>query len=314
MHVRILMSTRDGGTWLQAQLDSFLAQTHDDWSLWVSDDGSSDRTRDILSRFAAAHPGRLAALVDGPRRGSAANFLSLLCHPDLPESCVALSDQDDVWLPGKLARAVAHLAPGAGQDTGQDTGPDTDPAGYAARSHFTDERLNRRRMSPLWTQGPSFGNALVQNVMSGHSTVLNAAAHRIVRKAGAQPVPHHDWWLYMLLCGVGARVHLDPVPVLDYRQHATNVMGSRAGARAKLARIGMLRQRRLADWIAANCDALERASDLLTPEALRTLALFRSTRALPARHRPTALRNAGVRRQDPVETRFLYGLALLGRL
>ena len=112
-HVHVLMATWNGAAHLEEQLRSFEAQTHRDWSLWVSDDGSTDATGRILADHAAAHPGRVH-LFEGPRRGSAANFLSLLAQPDLPPGVVALADQDDVWLPHRLERGLEWLARATG--------------------------------------------------------------------------------------------------------------------------------------------------------------------------------------------------------
>ena len=103
--VTIVMATRNGAAHLAEQLDSIARQTHADWSLFVSDDGSTDDTKRILADFARSHP---VTVVDGPRKGAAANFLSALCHPDLPLGTIALADQDDIWLPGKLARGLGR--------------------------------------------------------------------------------------------------------------------------------------------------------------------------------------------------------------
>ena len=73
--VRILLATRNGARYLQAQLDSYLAQDHADWALWVSDDHSSDGSWEMLEAFRAAHPDREIVLRRGPGKGSAANFL-----------------------------------------------------------------------------------------------------------------------------------------------------------------------------------------------------------------------------------------------
>ncbi len=107
--VTIVMATLNGERYLPDQLDSIARQSHRDWRLFVSDDGSTDATRAILSDFARQHP---VTVVSGPALGcAAANFLSALCHPDLPAGPVALADQDDVWLDGKLARAFRRLGP-----------------------------------------------------------------------------------------------------------------------------------------------------------------------------------------------------------
>ena len=108
-HLRIVMATWHGAAHLDEQLASIAAQSHADWSLLVSDDGSTDTTRDIVADFVRAHPGHDIALIRGPGRGSAANFLSALGH-DLPaDAWLALSDQDDIWMPDRIARAVTML-------------------------------------------------------------------------------------------------------------------------------------------------------------------------------------------------------------
>lgn len=304
-HVRILLGTYNGAAWLGAQLQSYLAQTHPDWTLWISDDGSTDGTRDIIEAFARANPGRVARVLEGPGRGSAANFLSLLCHPDLPvDGLTALSDQDDVWLPGKLARAADVL----------DAAPGAPPQGWAARFFVTDEALGRRRVSQLWPRGPSFGNALVQNVMSGHTTTLNPAALALIRRAGRQPVPHHDWWIYQLLAGAGAEIHLDPAPQLLYRQHAENHYGARWGLRAFTARYVLMRDRKAQGWVAANVAALEACAPLLTAEARACLAGYRALEGVRGRARVAAFRRLGLTRQSRLGTRMLHVAAQMGHI
>lgn len=111
--VVILLATYQGERFLAAQLDSILAQSCRDWRLVVSDDGSTDATREILRRFAAAHPDRDIELRDGPRQGGTRNFLSLL-DAVAPGEAVAWCDQDDLWLPDRLARGLAALAAARG--------------------------------------------------------------------------------------------------------------------------------------------------------------------------------------------------------
>ena len=65
-HIIVLMATCNGARYLPAQLHSLIAQTHNNWSLIVSDDGSRDATLDILHRFDRAHPGRILHLAGHP--------------------------------------------------------------------------------------------------------------------------------------------------------------------------------------------------------------------------------------------------------
>lgn len=291
--ITVLMATRNGAAHLPAQLGSIAAQTGADWQLWVSDDGSTDGTPAILADFARTHPVRV---LEGPGRGAAANFMSLLCHPDLPAGPVALADQDDIWHAGKLARAWAALE---GVDG---------PALYGAASVHVDEGgapIGASRPAP---RGPSFENALVQNVVSGHSAALNAQALDLVRRAGPLPVPFHDWWLYALLSGVGARVILDAAQVLDYRAHGANVLGPSSGLGARAARAGLVLGGQWRRWRTAQWDALRTAQGLLVPEARALLdGLDGSGPALAL-----AMRRAGLHRQGAAGTAALLALTALG--
>lgn len=302
--VTILLATWNGAAHLQEQLDSYRAQTHDAWDLWVSDDGSGDATRQILEAFRAAEaPRRAVRIVEGPRRGHAANFLSLLCHPELPAGPVALSDQDDVWLPGKLALALGAL---------KRAGP---VALYGAQSFHTDGTLRRIGRSRIPRGRPCFRNALTQNVVSGHSAVLSAEALELVRRAGVPAgVPYHDWWLYQLVSGAGGEVVIDRARVLNYRQHRLNAMGAHRGLTPRLERARQVLGRTYAGWIATNLAALDRVGGLLTPENRALVAALCAAPPRPGLARPLAFRRLGLHRQTRLTTASLYLAAALGRV
>lgn len=260
--VTILMATRNGADFLPDQLASLAAQTDRNWQLWVSDDGSTDATRDMLAQFARSHPLRV---LEGPRRGAAQNFMALLTHPELPVGPVAFADQDDVWLAGKLARARRSLA----------LVPPDRPALYAAESILVDADLRTLARSRPPGIAPGFGNALVQNLFSGHTMVLNAAAVALARRAGLPAgLRFHDWWLYQLIAGAGGHLGLDPRPVTLYRQHGHNVLGAAQGTRAAIHR---LRHLIGGDWGNAMRDharALQQLGGLMTPQARGLIDAF----------------------------------------
>ena len=108
--IAILLSTYNGARFLQAQLNSFLAQTHEDWALHWRDDGSTDETVEIMRGFAAkVGPERcIESPSSGPHLGASPSFLTLL-RENMHADAVAFSDQDDVWLPEKLAAALEML-------------------------------------------------------------------------------------------------------------------------------------------------------------------------------------------------------------
>ena len=297
--VAILMCTRDGAAHLPAQLASLAAQTHADWELWVSDDGSRDGTRDLLARFGQAHPVRV---VDGPRRGAAANFVHLATRPELPEGRpVAFADQDDVWRPDKLARGLARLAATA---NGR-------PALYAARVAVVDDGGRRLGRTPPPPPGLGLGDLLAWNPAGGHTTILDPDAAALVRAAGRVEVPHHDWWFALLVAAAGGRLELEDAEVLDYRQHGANAMGAAAGAAARLSRLRGLLDGSLGRWIDANARALLACGAPLTP---RARAAAEDLLGADGPHgRLAAFRRHGLRRRTRAETAALYLAAAAGR-
>ena len=301
--ITILLCTWNGVPHLGAQLESYLAQTGVAWDLWVSDDGSTDGTRAVLERFRDAHgTQRRIMLVDGPGQGGPANYLTLIGRQDLPPGPVALSDQDDVWMPHKLARAQAGLARAGAV------------AVYGAQSLHTDAALAVIGRSRPPHGRPGFAHALVQNVVSGHSLALSAGARALAARAGVPAgVPYHDWWLYQLIAGAGGDVLIDAEAVLYYRQHHGNAMGAHQGRRATLARLRRILRRDYGDWIATNTTALAGIERLLTPDNRRLLAAFGALpKAGPAR--AMGLARLGIHRQGWAATAGLWLAAGLGRV
>ena len=283
-HVTLLMGTRNGAGHLRSQLASLAAQDHPHWSLWISDDGSTDATGDLLQAFAATCRNPVV-LLRGPQKGLAANYLGLLCHPDLPPGPVAFADQDDIWLPTHLSRGLTALA------------QPSDTTGQAYVPHRLLLRTGQMPRPMPWrvVRQPGFRNALVESLLAGSGLMLDAAAVRLARRAGPVDVPFWDWWLYLLLSGSGAALHHDSYPGLLYRAHAGNALGPRQGSRAALWRITRLMDGTYRRWIDANLAALEPHSDLLTPDSQEDL---RSVLPLSPRTRLRRLSGHRQWRQD----------------
>lgn len=304
--VTILMAVRNGAAHLPAQLDSLVAQTHSDWSLVASDDGSRDDSRAILQRFATDQAAHHPVLVtDGPGQGFVRNFLSLLARPDL-SGPVALSDQDDIWLPHKLQRALAQLS----------AVPPGQPALYCSRRVNWWPESDRRHLSRRYARPPAFANALVENIAPGNTIVLNAAAVALARTtaASAMDVPFHDWWLYLLISGVGGQVIHDPEPGLLYRQHARNVLGQGEGFRAGLAVKQEVLRGSYATRIERNLQALDRIAEQLTPQNRQQLHAFQQARKAGIFARLARIRRAGVYRQNFLARFGFWGAVCFGRV
>lgn len=295
----------NGAEHLTAQLDSIARQDHEDWRLIVSDDGSSDEGPAMVREFAARHPAGRVRLVDGPRGGATRNFLSMMALPEAGEF-LALADQDDVWRPDKLSRALAALAarPQAGL--------------YGARTTICDENLVPLAPARHFRGPFNFRNALVQAVTAGNTCVLTPAAIRVAARAAPAAmevgVESHDWWLYQIISGAGMGVIRDDAEVLFYRQHGDNLKGRNDTLPAMTARLAQLFEGSYGAWLQANVAALRDARDLLAPENQALLAGFDQALSQPGWRTVRTFARLRLRRQTWAGTAALYAAALVGRL
>ena len=300
-HIAILLATYNGARFVERQLTSFTEQSHDNWSLWISDDGSDDDTLPIIEAWQAANPGARVNLRKGPGRGAAQNFMSLLQASDIEADYYAFADQDDVWFADKLARALNRLPQGE------------HPCLYGARTMVTD--MDLREIAPSVLKGTKLGfsNALVQNFAAGNTMVFNRAARDLVpRGAAAHNIVATDWLMYMLVSGAGGEVVFDPEPCLYYRQHDRNEIGYNAHLSAKMRRVAAVLQGRFSQWSAANLAVLREAR--LTPDNARILDAFTEARQASGMTAVTLLKQSGVLREGAMATRALYLAAFLGRI
>ncbi len=216
--VAILLSTHNGAPFLAAQLHSLLAQTHRAWVLYWRDDGSSDSTRAVVTSFLRTlGPGRFVEVESEGRVGGTESFLRLLRVAHAAGHCaVAFADQDDVWLPEKLARGVAAL----------EGVPEGVPALYCGRQVLVDARLRHIALSLALRRKPAFLAALTQNIATGCTMMLNRIAVGLIGGSLPPAATIHDWWCYLVVSAAGGSVLADDEPVVLYRQHDGNAVGA----------------------------------------------------------------------------------------
>ena len=280
-----------GQRYLREQLDSIVCQTHQNWTIWISDDGSSDDTHAILNEYRAKLGESQLYIYEGPADGFAANFLSLACKASITADYYAFADQDDIWYPDKLARAIQHLQ----------TVPNHLPALYCGRTRCVDADNNDIGFSPLYTKRPRFTNALVQSIAGGNTMMFNNAARRILRKAGPDvKVVSHDWWAYMVVSGCGGHVVYDQTPRVRYRQHDNNLIGSKSDWSVGMTRLRMLFWGRFKNWNDINLAALHTMREHLTPENKLSLDEFSKARASHFLARQVGLMRSGIHRQTMI--------------
>lgn len=209
-NVEVLLSTYNGCRYLPELLESVRGQDYPHVSLSVRDDGSADNTVGLLEQLLARH--RDSRLVAGTNLGAAKSFMTLLRTVNPVTRYAAFCDQDDVWLPDKLTVAVDKL------DGLQF------PALYCGAVRLVNEVLVDIKVHRRCVRGPSFENALVENIATGCTIVLNRPAIELLASRLPERLLMHDAWCYLVLAGCGHIVY-DPEPHVLYRLHGSNSIG-----------------------------------------------------------------------------------------
>lgn len=208
--VIVLLSTYNGEKYVREQLDSILGQTYSNISILVRDDGSSDRTMEILETYESR--GEIA-LLRGENVGFAQSFFRLIDEAD-DADYYAFADQDDVWLPEKIAWAVELFAKADAEK----------PALYFSNFDFYDDALNfiahRKKDNPKL----SYRNAMMECLPLGFNILFNRKARELTKAVHPMKSTGHDWWMYMLCAGLGEVIYDDRVTV-KYRRHKATTSG-----------------------------------------------------------------------------------------
>ena len=222
--IAILLASYNGETYIAEQIESLLAQTETGWELFVHDDGSTDRTPEILRRFEAREPDRIHVL-DGLPCGSAKdNFLRMM--RDVRAPYVMFCDQDDVWLPEKVELTLGEMKRIEAKHGVEK------PLLVFTDLRVTDERLQpiAERLSAYQKLNPGHikpQELMIQNVVTGCTVMINRAlAALAIRPENTAGIIMHDWWCALIGASFGAVSYVDRALVL-YRQHGGNSVGAK---------------------------------------------------------------------------------------
>ena len=265
--IAILLCTKNGALYLSEQLESLEKQTHKNWVIIASDDGSTDQTIEILHQYQAKWPPGKLRIRSGPQKGFCQNFLSLACDPAIKADYYAFCDQDDVWLSEKLEAGVLSLIFNCDK-------VNSIPMLYGGKTIYVDENLNYLSHSTSFNYPKVFRNALVQTMAGGNTLIFNQISKLLLeRTRGANPASH-DWWLYLIVSGAGGLCIYDPNPQILYRQHNKSLIGENRSILAKLKRFYFLLGGRFKIMVDMNVKSLIQHKKILNKDAYDTLSNF----------------------------------------
>lgn len=220
--IAILLATYNGEKYLREQIDSLLAQSCQDWHLYVHDDGSTDQTVEIVSSYVRQHPDKIT-LLDYPSQGGACqNFLSMLKHVEAPY--YMFCDQDDVWLPEKIASSLAAMQE-------QESHYPEKAVVVCTDLFITDEQLSvtEESMFAYLSVHPeyirNFNDSGASAVVTGCTMLFNQKAKESC--LDYQPaVIMHDCWLCHCALRQQGILYAIRQPMVYYRQHGNNSLGA----------------------------------------------------------------------------------------
>jgi glycosyltransferase involved in cell wall biosynthesis len=265
--VAILLCTYNGARFLAEQLDSLETQTHQNWVVIASDDGSIDQTLDILREYQAKWPAEKLRIRSGPQKGFCQNFLSLASDPEIKADYYAFCDQDDVWLPPKLTTGISSLI-----NHGEMS--HSTPLLYGGKTKYVDENLNELCQSASFNYPKVFRNALVQTLAGGNTLIFNNASKALLERARDDRPASHDWWLYLLVSGAEGICIFDNCPQVLYRQHRKSIVGGNRTFFSKVKRLYCLVGGEFKTLISMNVDALSQYKEIISKNSSDTLETF----------------------------------------
>lgn len=270
--IEVVLPVFNGVAYLEEQIMSIANQSLPPVRLIVRDDGSTDGTKELIDDLCYRYGDWLKVLNSDCNLGCIENINRLLAATTAPY--IALADQDDVWFVDKLERSLQAIR-------GLEVFSEPE---YPLLIHSDLELINAagvslnttyfRRQHLLPSRNTSH-EIVFSNVVTGCTILFNRALLQ-----QACPIPQealmHDWWLALVASAFGRLELLDGVTV-KYRQHATNVLGSKGlGVRYWCNRLSLLFQ--------------DPSSGVHTRAAIRQAECFARRYGLPVSRLPALMR------------------------
>ena len=224
--IEILLATYNGEKYLNEQIDSIINQTYKNWKLLIRDDGSEDRTLEILKEYEKRDE-RISILRDNKGNlGFVKNFEELLKNSS--EEFIMFSDQDDYWLENKIEKYIGVLE-------NLDVEKLKKPLLIHSNSFVCDEKLNILKKnfvdSKVALQYGGNGYFFAYFVQ-GSTTLIN----RKLIDLGLpflKSVTLHDRYFHLLVEFFGNRIFIDE-SLIKYRQHRNNEIGAKSSIIKKI--------------------------------------------------------------------------------
>jgi hypothetical protein len=199
--ISVCMAAYNGAKYIAEQLRSILTQLGENDEVVISDDGSLDDTLDIIRGFS---DDRIKLVANQSSfHGVVPNFNNALMHAT--GDIIFLSDQDDIWLDGRVSNALEKLKK---YDLVVSNCKVIDPFGKITQdSYFL-----------LTKSGPGFCKNLFRSTYLGCGLAFNKKVLKCILPIPCNLAMYHDWWIGFI-AEVHFDVYFDERPSFLYRRH-----------------------------------------------------------------------------------------------
>lgn len=208
--ISVAMVSYQGAKYIEEQLDSILVTLGPEDEVIISDDGSTDGTREILARYQAQDD--RVRWIDGPKAGVKANVENALraCQGEY----IFLADQDDIWMPEKVERVMAEFANGKTNLVVHD-------------AVVTDGACQEVILESFYTLKGS-GAGVLKNIWRNTYIGCCMAFKRELLEE-VLPIPGyiemHDQWIGVINDQLKHGTSFIPDKLIQYRRHGNNASG-----------------------------------------------------------------------------------------
>lgn len=210
MKISVALAAYKGEQYIAGQLESILLQLGENDEVIVSDDYPAGKTRDIVLEMASAD--KRIRYIEGPGKGVVKNFENAMlgCTGDV----IFLSDQDDIWLPGKVESVMNEIRNGAQLVLHDASVADAD-LNITDESYFSSHSSNT-----------SFFGNIIRNSFVG---CCMAFTRELMTQAMPFPekLPMHDWWIALVALKKKRKTVMLRNPLILWRRHGDNVTGGK---------------------------------------------------------------------------------------
>lgn len=217
--ILILMSTYNGEKYVDEQLESILNQSIKDVDILIRDDGSRDKTTQIINKWLDKFPERIK-LEAKENKGVVESFFELVKLASLDYDYYFFSDQDDYWDKKKIEKAIERMK----------SFSKNEKIGYCSNLNLVD--INLKFMAKRYTKEltPSLRNCFIENIVTGCTYGVSSSLFIEIKKdikeveGDIKKIPMHDYHFYFLTTLYGKLIY-DDNSYIEYRQHGNNVIG-----------------------------------------------------------------------------------------